>query len=139
MIASSEIDDRMRRAFAPTSGGIVALTDQILSACIGSDVELTRVGNQIVSRWTSDAETVETPAPLPVAGFRTILARVAALCAESNPDTVTPYGGDVSLTLKGPPPTAVRVVFANTPSEQRLEICSTNATIRPNLPANTNS
>ena len=59
--------------------------------------------------------------PLPPAAFRTILAQVAALCNEYSPNAVTPYGGKGLLTVKGPPPTVVRVAFVNSPNEQRLE------------------
>jgi hypothetical protein len=122
VIPSQTADDRLRLAFAPTHGGIVGLTDQLLEACVGSDVHFKRFGNQCVCTWTVNGETKEALVPLPPAAFRTILARIAALCNEYSPNTVTPYGGEGLLTVKGPPPTAVRVVFVNTPNEQRLEL-----------------
>ena len=57
MIPSQTADDRLRRAFAPTQGGIVGLTDQLLEACVGSDVEFKRVGNRCVCNWTVNGET----------------------------------------------------------------------------------
>ncbi len=122
MIQSQTDDGRLRRAFAPTHGGIVELTDQLLEACVGSDVEFKRVGNQCVCNWTVNGETKESLVPVPPAAFRTILARVAALCNEYSPNAVTPYRGEGLLTVKGPPPTVVRVAFVNTPDEQRLEV-----------------
>ena len=122
MIPSQTVDDRLRRAFAPTQGGIVGLTDQLLEACVGSDVEFKRVGDRCVCHWTVNGETQEALVPLPPAAFRTILARIAALCNEYSPNAVTPYGGEGLLTVKGPPPTVVRVAFVNTPDEQRLEV-----------------
>ena len=124
MILSQRADDRLRRAFAPTQGGIVGLTDQLLEACVGSDVEFKRDGNRCVCNWTVNGETKEVLVPLPPGAFRTILARVAALCNEYSPNAVTPHGGDGLLTVKGPPPTVVRVAFVNTPNEQRLEVRS---------------
>ena len=129
MIISQTADDRVQRAFAPTQGGVVGLTDQLLEACSGSDLEFKRVGNRCVCNWTVNGETMEAVVPLPPAAFRTILARIATLCNESSPDAVTPYGGEGLLTVKGPPPTVVRVAFVNTPSEQRLEL-------RPNAEGN---
>ena len=122
MIPSQTADGRLRRAFAPTQGGIVGLTDQLLEACVGSDVEFKRVGNRCVCNWTVNGETKEALAPVPPAAFRTILARVAALCDEYSPNAVTPYRGEGLLTVKGPPPTVVRVEYVNTPDEQRLEV-----------------
>ena len=122
MIITQTADDRLRRAFAPTQGGIVGLTDQLLEACVGSDVEFKRVGNRCVCHWTVGGETKEALVPLPPAAFRTILARVAALCNEYSPNAVSPYGGKGLLAVKGPPPTIVLVVFVNTPNEQRLQV-----------------
>ncbi len=122
MIPSQAAEDCLRRAFAPTQGGIVGLTDQLLEACVDSDVEFKRVGNRFVCNWTVNGETKEALVPLAPAAFRTILARIAALCNEYSPNAVTPYGGEGLLTVKGPPPTVVRVAFVNTPSAQRLEV-----------------
>jgi hypothetical protein len=119
---SQTADDRLRRAFAPTQGGIVGLTDQLLEACVDSDVEFKRVGNRCVCHWTVGGETKEALVPLPPAAFRTILARVAALCNEYSPNAVTPYRGEGLLTLKGSPPAIVHVAFVNSPDEQRLEV-----------------
>jgi hypothetical protein len=122
VIPSQTADDRLRRAFAPTQGGIVGLADQLLAACVGSDVEFKRVGNRWVCNWTVNGETSEALVPLPPAAFRTILARIAVLCNEYSPNAVTPYGGEGLLTVTGPTPTVVRVAFVNTPNEQRLEV-----------------
>ena len=122
MIISQTADDRLRRAFGPTQGGIVGLTDQLLEACIGSDVEFKRVGKRCVCNWTVNGETKQALVPLPPAAFRTILARIAALCNEYSPNAVSPYGGEGLLNVKGPPPTVVRVAFVNTSDEQRLEV-----------------
>jgi hypothetical protein len=122
VIPSETADARLRRAFAPTQGGIVGLTDQLLEACVGSEVAFKRVGNRCVCNWTVNGETKEALVPVPPAAFRTILARIAALCDEYSPKAVTPYRGEGLLTIKGPPPTVVRVAFVNTPDEQRLEV-----------------
>jgi hypothetical protein len=122
VIPSQTADGRLRRAFAPTQGGIVGLTDQLLEACVDSDVEFKRIGNRCVCNWTVNGETKEALVPVPPAAFRTILARVAVLCNEYSPNAVTPYRGEGLLTVKGPPPTVVHVAFVNTPDEQRLEV-----------------
>lgn len=122
MIPSETAHDCLRRAFAPTQGGIVGLTDQFLAACAGSDVEIRRVGDRLGCNWTINGETQAVSVPLPSAAFRTILARIAALCNDHRPNAVTPYGGTALLVVKGTPPRIVRVSFVNTPNEQRLEV-----------------
>ncbi len=67
--------------------------------------------------------------PLPPAAFRTILARIAALCNERRPNSVTPYGGEGLLAVKGHPATVIQVAFVNTPDKQQLELKSSSAEI----------
>jgi hypothetical protein len=122
VIPTQTADDLLRRAFAPTRGGIVGLTDQLLDAFAGSDVEFKRIGDQCVCNWTSNGESHEAAVPLPPAAFRTILARIAVLLNEQSPAAVTPYGGEGILALKGPPPALMHVAFISTPNEQRLEV-----------------
>lgn len=122
MISSQTVHDCLRRAFAPTQHGVVGLTEQLLEACIGSDVAFERVGDRCVCRWTARGETQEATVPLPPAAFRTILARIAVLCNERSPNSVSPYGGEGQLAIKDHPSAAVQVAFVNTSTIQRLEL-----------------
>ena len=124
MISSQTVHDCLRRAFAPTQRGIVGLTEQLLGACVGGDVEFERVEDRCVCRWTVSGETQEATVPLRPVAFRTILARIAVLCNEHSPNSVTPYGGEGLLTVKGHPATVVQVAFVNTPDKQQLELKS---------------
>src|SRR5208282_5382429 len=54
--------------------------------------------------------------------FRAILARVAVLCNERSPNSVSPYGGQGEVSVGADPAMTFRVEFANTPDEQRLEL-----------------
>lgn len=127
MISSQTVPDCLRRAFAPTQRGIVGLAEQLLGACVGRDVSFERIGDQCVCRWSVSGETQEATVPLPPAGFRTLLARIAVLCNERRPNSVTPYGGEGQLVVKGDPPTLVQVAFVNTPDKQQLELRSSGA------------
>ncbi len=62
--------------------------------------------------------------PLPKSVFRAVLARIAALCNERNPDSVTPYRGEGEFSIRTDPFTAFHVAFTNSPDEQRLEVKS---------------
>jgi hypothetical protein len=118
------VHDCLRRAFAPTQGGIVRLTEQLLAACVGGEVEFERVKDRCVCRWTVSGDVQEATAPLPPAAFRTILARIAVLCNQRSPDSVTPYGGEGQLALAGQPSTVFQVAFVNTPDKQHMKLKS---------------
>jgi hypothetical protein len=60
--------------------------------------------------------------PLRKSVFRAVLARVATLCNERNPNSVSPYGGQGELSVGADPPTTFRVTFTNTTEEQKLEL-----------------
>jgi hypothetical protein len=54
--------------------------------------------------------------------FRDVLARLAVLCNERTPNSVSPYGGQGEVSV-GPNPVAVfQVDFVNSPAEQRLHL-----------------
>jgi hypothetical protein len=103
----------------PTHRGVVGLTEQLLQACVGGAVEFERVGDRCVCRWTEGGEIQEAPVPFSPAAFRTILARVATLCGERSPETVSPYGGEGEVVVGT---SEVLVRFINTPSAQKLDV-----------------
>ncbi len=121
MIPSGTIYERLQRAFRPTQRGVVGLTEQLLGACVGGEVELERVEDRCVYRWTEGGDTQEAPVPLAPAAFRTILARIAALCNERSPGSVSPYGGRGELVVGA---SEVFVKFINTAQAQKLEVKS---------------
>lgn len=102
--------------------GYVAAPGVHLGACVGGHGAFERVGDRCVCRWTISGETQVATVPLPPAAFRTILARIAALCNERSPNSVSHYGGEGLLAVKGNPSTVFHVTFINTPNEQRLEL-----------------
>jgi hypothetical protein len=119
VIPSGIVSDRLQRAFTPTQRGVVGLTEQLLGACVGGDVEFERVGDRCVYRWTEGGDTREAPVPFSPAAFRTILARVAALCNARSPGSVSPYGGEGELVVGA---AEVFVKFINTAHAQKLEV-----------------
>jgi hypothetical protein len=83
-------------------------------------------------------EQESTDLSLPKSAFRAILARLATLCNERVPDSVTPYGGEGQVLAGSNPPGVFRVAFKNTPDEQCLEmqyLCEkTSNTLTPSTP-----
>jgi hypothetical protein len=124
---SRTVQDCLRQAFAKTPRGVVGLTEQLLGACAGGHVEFERVGDSCVCRWGGSGEVQEATVPLPPAAFRTILARIAVLCNERSPNSVTPYGGKGLLAVEGEAATVFQVAFVNTPEKQQLELKSLSA------------
>jgi len=60
--------------------------------------------------------------PIRKSVFRAILARVAAVCNERVPNSVSPYGGHGEVSVSANPAKVFNVEFINTPAEQRLRI-----------------
>ncbi len=129
MILSHTIPDRLQQAFAPTPRGIVGLTEQLLNACVGSDVEFERAGDRVVCHWTENGDTHDATVPLPPTAFRAILARIAMLCNELNQNSVSPYGGDGLLAVESDPLAHFQVTFVNTPEKQQLKLKSLAAKV----------
>jgi hypothetical protein len=134
MIPSGTVHDRLQCAFRPTPRGVVGLTEQLLEACVGADVEFDRVGDRCVYRWKEGGDTREAPLPLSPGAFRTILARVATLCNEKFPGSVSPYGGEGHLAVGA---AKIFVKFINAAGAQKLEVSSDSGwnTVPQPLPA----
>ena len=60
--------------------------------------------------------------PLRKSVFRAILARLAALCNERSPGSVSVYGGQGEVLVGDNPLKLLRISFANTPDEQWLTL-----------------
>lgn len=122
MSTASQLSDLIQSAFRPTPRGVVGLVDHLLRLCREQRLELhwqlDRCRVHPIGRGPEEVIDV----PLGNSVFRAILARIAALCNERVPNSVSPYGGKGELAVGASPSTVFRVVFANTPSEQRLEL-----------------
>jgi hypothetical protein len=128
MIRSTPFAERVQSAFQPTPRGVVGLVDDLLSLCRVHQLRMSfRDGRCSVSGLGADVqEALEVPLPKSV--FRAVLARIAALCNEHHPHSVTPYRGEGEIVVPPPiapecvPPSTCYVSFTNTPSEQQLEM-----------------
>lgn len=118
---ADSVPDRLVRAFAPPTGGVPGLVEQLLRACAGANVAFERVGNRCVCRWTESDTEHERPIPVPPQAFRSLLAQIAARCNEHLPESVSPYGGAGKLLVGGD---EVAVSFVNTAESQKLELTS---------------
>ena len=128
MSESSPFAEGLRMAFRPTSRGVVGLVDDLLGLCEVHQLGLRfEEGSCLVRRLGADIGDSLT-VPIPKSVVRAALARIAALCDEQHPGSVTPYRGAGELAVPPPrspsstPPSTCHVSFVNTPAEQHLEM-----------------
>lgn len=131
MIHSTLFADRVQAAFRPTHRGVVGLVDDLLGLCGNYQLQISfRDGQCSVRRLgADDQESMDIPVPKSV--FRAALARIAAICNEQHLESVTPYRGEGNIAVLPPvsscsqklvAPATCHVSFANTPSDQHLEM-----------------
>ena len=118
----SPFPERFRKAIEPTQGGIVGLVDHLLELGRQQGLQLDWQANRCLVRPLGAQPQESAELPVPKSVFRAILARMAALCNERIPNSVSPYGGEGELSVGTSPPTVFRVAFTNTSGEQALEL-----------------
>jgi hypothetical protein len=112
----------LRSALEQAPLGVVGLVDDLLRLCPEQGLRLAWEGDRCrVNPLAGGSEEV-LDRPLRKSVFRAILARVAALCNERSPNSVSPYGGQGELSYGADPPATFRVKFTNTTDEQKLEL-----------------
>lgn len=128
MINASPFAERVRQAFTPTPRGVVGLVDDLLALCQTYQLRILFEDGRCNVRRLGDDMKDSLVLPVPKSVFRAALARIAALCNEQHPHSVTPYRGEGEITVPSAglesslPPSICHVAYTNTPSEQRLEI-----------------
>ncbi len=113
---SSSLADRLSRALTAPDRGVLGLAEELLAAAQEQDLRLEWLAGNCRVQFTDG----EAEVPLPKSVFRAVLACVATLCNERAAGGVSHYGdqGEVACGEGS----AIRVVFVNTPEEQRLEL-----------------
>jgi hypothetical protein len=114
--------ERLQTLFKPTPRGVVGLVDNLLGLCRDQQLRFNFQDSHCYVRPLGVDAKDSIEVPLQKSVFRAVLARVAALCNERSPNSVTPYRGEGELAVCSNPPAAFHVAFTNTPSEQHLEV-----------------
>lgn len=122
MNTTSQLTEVFRNPFENPSRGVVGLVDDLLRLCPKQGLRLDWQADRCRIRFLNGGAEETTDVPLCKSVFRAILARIAVLCNERKPNSVSPYGGQGELSARANPPAAFRVSFANTPAEQKLEL-----------------
>jgi hypothetical protein len=122
MNTASQLSSSLRGVFKHPTHGTIGLVDDLLRLCQEQGLRLDwqtdccRV-RSIASGWE---ELIDKPVAKSV--FRAILSRLAALCNDRSPNTVSPYGGQGEFLIGDAHPTNFRVKFVNTADKQELEL-----------------
>lgn len=116
----------LRGVFDPAASGFVGIVDNLLVLCREGNLEID-YRSPICRCWFRHGDSEEVvDVPFRKSVFRAMLARVAALCNERMPNSVSPYGGKGELCLGSDPIAIFQVQFVNTPDEQKLELSPSN-------------
>jgi hypothetical protein len=111
--------------------GVVGVVDNLVAACHEQMIEIDWQGDHCRVK-SGNGHWEEFHAPIKKSAFRAVLARIASLCNESAPNSVTPYGGHGRLPIGAHPACNVRIVFTNTTAEQMLRLkidCADSCTL----------
>jgi hypothetical protein len=104
--------------------GVAGFLDDLLNVCGEHALQLDWQAERLRVR-PPGAGWEEVSGPLVTNSvLRAVLARIAVLCNERTPGSVSPYGGQGWLCASTDPAAVFRVSFSNTPQEQRLELTS---------------
>ncbi len=118
----SQSSELIRQVLRPTQRGVVGLVNDLLVLCRAQELQLDWHADRCRVRASGFEPEEFIEVPLPKSVFRAVLARLAALCDEHNPGSVSPYGGEGELTVGGDPATVCRVTFTNTPGVQSARL-----------------
>src|ERR1700681_516582 len=103
MSTASPLSGVLQRALALPANGVIGLVDDLLLVCRDHDLQLDWQSNRCRVHHFEGAGEELFDVPLRKSVFRAILARLAILCNQRNPDSVSPYGGEGELSV-GPNP-----------------------------------
>src|SRR5947208_1155513 len=91
--------DMVRQVLLHPPGGITGLVDELLRVCGEHRLQLEWQADRCRVRSCEGDWEALTDVALKKSAFRAILARIANLCNEQIPNSVSPYGGQSELTL----------------------------------------
>lgn len=100
---------------------IVDLTDALLNATTDANGPLRLTWDPTSQQvHLLDASGSLFPISWPKSVFRAILARLAAICNEQKPNSVSPYGGEGEIATNGSP--SVKIHFENTTDRSMVSL-----------------
>src|ERR1700677_4983336 len=135
MIHSTPFADRIRKAFQPTPRGVIGLVDDLLGLCRTHQLRINFQDSHCYVRPLGAEPQDSLDVPVPKSVFRAVLARIAALCNERHPGSVTPYRGEGEIVVPGPiyehcvSPSTCFVAFTTKPPDRPLDVSFSRDTV----------
>lgn len=127
----SPLREHIRHLLLAPNRGVPGLVDDLLAISGERSLQVLWQEGRCCVRFLEGEPLEQIEVPLPKSVIRAALARVAALCNERSPGSVSPYGGQGEVTVTADPARTIHVTFINTPEEQRLEMSSVRVNITP--------
>lgn len=121
MSTQSTRSERLRSAFTSPTNGVLGLADALFASAWDHHIRADWQWGVCHIRWEQGSSEGPLDIPLRRSGFRAVLARVAVLCNQRQPGSVSPYGGTGELATSDPA-AGFQVSFVNTASEQTLAL-----------------
>jgi hypothetical protein len=119
---SSTSLEQLRRVLTNSTGGVLGLVDELLAVAREHGLQLDWKADHCRVQFRKGGPPGLVEVPLRKSVVRAALARIAVLCNQRKPNSVSPYGGQGELFVGTAPTMAMQVTFVNTPDEQSLEL-----------------
>jgi hypothetical protein len=114
--------DHLESVLANSGLGVVGLVDELVAASFENDLRLGWQSGCCSLSFPGCESSDRIEVPLRKSVVRAALARIAALCNERSPDSVSPYGGQGEIAIDTDPSRAIRATFVNTHETVTLEL-----------------
>jgi hypothetical protein len=124
MSHQSSFPDRLRHAFATPNQGVLGLVEELLRLSWEQDFQLAWQAGHCQVDFLDGDRPAWLEVPLPRSVIRAALARIAILCNDRRPNSVSPYGGQGEVVVDADPTKTIRVTFVNAPEKLSLALAS---------------
>ena len=114
--------EQLRHVLTTPTRGVLGLVDDLLVVARGHGLRIDWKADHCRVQFGEESSQHSIEVPLRKSVFRAALARIAVLCNQRMPNSVSPYNGQGELSIGSDPTTAMQVVFVNTPDVQSLEL-----------------
>jgi hypothetical protein len=124
------IMERLELFFADPDRGVLDLVDEILGAARQQDLRLGWQAGCFSVVFLEGSTWRRFEVLLQKSVVRAALARIAVLCNERNPGSVSPYGGQGEVAIEADPSKVIRATFVNTHQTQSLELACVSTGVK---------
>ena len=127
MNPTAQLTGAFRSILEHPKGDVVRLVNELLRACPEPGIRLDWHADRCRVRSLSGEWEEVVVGPIRKSVFRAMLARIAALCNEQKPDSVSAYGGQGEVAAASDSTATFKVSFANTVDDQWLSLARAEA------------